>query len=77
MLTPTKCRTSLNWGPDGYLYGLNGVFNEAHIQQHGKDFRFTCAMYRIDPRTRDFDLFCEGTSNPWGIAWDPEGNAFS
>ncbi len=67
---------SLTWGPDGYLYGLNGVFNEAHIQQNGKDFRFTCALYRINPRTREFEIFCEGTSNPWGLAWDPEGSAF-
>ena len=67
---------SLTWGPDGYLYGLNGVFNEAHIKQNGKDFRFTCAMYRIDPRTRKFQMFAEGTSNPWGIAWDTEGSAF-
>jgi putative heme-binding domain-containing protein len=67
---------SLTWGPDGYLYGLNGVFNEAVVKQRGKEFRFTCAMFRINPRTRDFELFCEGTSNPWGIAWDPEGSAF-
>ena len=67
---------SLTWGPDGCLYGLNGVFNEAHIQQNGHDFRFTCAMYRIDPRTREFSLFCQGTSNPWGIAWDSEGSGF-
>ncbi|MEX0819774.1 MAG: PVC-type heme-binding CxxCH protein [Pirellulaceae bacterium] len=67
---------SLNWGPDGYLYGLNGVFNHSHVKQNGKDFKFTCAMFRIDPRTREFELFAEGTSNPWGIAWDPEGSAF-
>jgi putative heme-binding domain-containing protein len=67
---------SLTWGPDGYLYGLNGVFNEAVIKQHGKEFRFTCAMYRINPRTREFEVFCEGTSNPWGIAFDPHGSAF-
>jgi putative heme-binding domain-containing protein len=67
---------SLTWGPDGYLYGLNGVFNEAVIKQHGKEFRFTCAMYRINPRTREFEVFCEGTSNPWGIAWDAHGSAF-
>lgn len=67
---------SLTWGPDGYLYGLNGVFNEAVVKQNGKEFRFTCAMFRINPRTRQFELFCEGTSNPWGIAWDPEGSAF-
>ena len=34
-------------------------------------------MFRIDPRTRDFEVFCEGTSNPWGIAWDKEGSAFA
>ena len=67
---------SLTWGPDGCLYGLNGVFNEAHVQQNGHDFRFTCAMYRIDPRTRELSLFCQGTSNPWGIAWDQEGSGF-
>src|SRR5579872_1034714 len=67
---------SLNWGPDGFLYGLNGVFNPAHVHSGGHDYNFTCAMYRIDPRTRRFELFCEGTSNPWGIAWDDVGSAF-
>jgi glucose/arabinose dehydrogenase len=67
---------SLGWGPDGYLYGLNGVFNNSHVKQNGKDFQFTCAMFRIDPRTRKFEVFAEGTSNPWGIAWDPQGSAF-
>ncbi len=67
---------SLTWGPDGWLYGLNGVFNPAHIKQNGKDFKFTCALFRIHPRTREFQLFCEGTSNPWGVAWDDEGSAF-
>ena len=37
---------------------------------------FTCALWRLHPRTREFELFAEGTSNPWGIAWDPEGSAF-
>ncbi|WDI40172.1 PVC-type heme-binding CxxCH protein [Bremerella sp. P1] len=67
---------SLTWGPDGYLYGLNGVFNYCHVKHRGQDFVFTCAMFRIDPRTREFELFCEGTSNPWGIAFDPNGQAF-
>jgi putative heme-binding domain-containing protein len=67
---------SLTWGPDGYLYGLNGVFNQAHVRSGDKDYQFTCAMFRIDPRNRRFELFCEGTSNPWGIAWDDLGSAF-
>ena len=67
---------ALTWGPDGCLYGLNGVFNRSVVKQDGRVFDFTCAMFRIDPITKKFDLFCEGTSNPWGIAFDHEGSAF-
>jgi putative heme-binding domain-containing protein len=67
---------SLTWGPDGYLYGLNGAFNPAHVRSGNREFNFTCAMFRINPRTRRFELFCEGTSNPWGIAFDDIGSAF-
>ncbi|MFM9960803.1 MAG: PVC-type heme-binding CxxCH protein, partial [Planctomycetaceae bacterium] len=106
---------SLTWGPDGWLYGLNGVFNyskvtypkdspwlkerilkpnatEEEIKANprlykttgireppdGKpsEFTFTCAMFRIHPRTREFQIFAEGTSNPWGIAFNDEGEAF-
>jgi len=68
---------SLTWGPDGWLYGWNGVFNRSHVNHRGKTYDFTCAIFRIHPRTREFELFCEGTSNPWGIAWDTEGSAFA
>src|SRR5579872_5445331 len=67
---------SLTWGPDGWLYGLNGVFNQSRVRTGNKDYQFTCAMFRIHPRTREFQIFCEGTSNPWGIAFDNEGSAF-
>ena len=68
---------SLTWGPDGWLYGWNGVFNPSRVEQGGKTHEFTCAIFRIDPKTRKFELFCEGTSNPWGIAIDPEGSLFA
>lgn len=76
---------SLTWGPDGWLYGLNGVFNPAHVvygpknpnfKEGQKPWDFTCAMFRIHPKTREFQVFCEGTSNPWGIAFNDEGEAF-
>lgn len=67
---------ALTWGPDGFLYGLNGVFNPGRIEQDGRVFDFTCVMFRIDPRTKKFELFCEGTSNPWGVTFDAEGSAF-
>lgn len=68
---------SLTWGADGWLYGWNGVFNPSHIEYRGKTFDFTCAIFRIHPVTRDFELFCEGTSNPWGIAVNTEGELFA
>ena len=67
---------SLTWGPDGWLYGLNGVFNACKVESQGKVHEFTCALFRINPRTRKFELFCEGTSNPWGVTFDPNGSAF-
>jgi len=76
---------SFTWGPDGWLYGLNGVFNYCDVT-YGKDnpnakpghpgWKFTCALFRIHPRTREFQIFCEGTSNPWGLAINDKGDFF-
>ncbi len=66
---------SLTWGPDGWLYGLNGVFNQSRVASEGREYRFTCALFRVHPRTRRFEVVCEGTSNPWGLAWDSDGSA--
>ena len=67
---------SLTWGPDGWLYGLNGVFNHSHVKHKGKEYKFTCALFRIHPKTKDFEIFCEGTSNPWGLAINENGDFF-
>src|SRR5262245_56085163 len=67
---------TLTWGPDGWLYGLNGVFNPARVSAKGKRHDFDAALWRYHPRTRDFELFAEGTSNAWGLAFDSQGNAF-
>lgn len=76
---------ALTWGPDGWLYGLNGVFNNCYVKYAAENpnftadhpgWHFTAAMFRINPHTKEFQIFCEGTSNPWGIAFDKEGSAF-
>ncbi len=76
---------SLTWGPDGWLYGLNGVFNYSDVKYAETNpnfdpehpgWKFTCAMFRIHPRTRKFEIFAEGTSNPWGIAINEDGEFF-
>jgi len=66
---------SLTWGPDGWLYGMNGVFNECRIVSKGREFKFNCALWRLHPGTREFEIVSEGTSNPYGLAWDSEGAA--
>jgi putative heme-binding domain-containing protein len=67
---------SLTWGPDGWLYGLNGVFNQCSIQSNnGKRYDFNCALWRVHPRTHEFQIVAEGTSNPYGLGWDSEGSA--
>ncbi|HLU47361.1 MAG TPA: PVC-type heme-binding CxxCH protein, partial [Planctomycetota bacterium] len=66
---------SLVWGPDGWLYGLNGVFNRSRVVSGDKTFDFTCALYRIHPRTREFRIVSEGTSNPWGLIFERDGQA--
>ena len=67
---------SLTWGPDGWLYGLNGVFNQCRVRSNnGKEYQFNCALWRVHPRTHEFQIISEGTSNPYGVAWDTEGSA--
>ena len=76
---------SLTWGPDGWLYGLNGVFNYCDVHYGPKNpnfkadhpgWKFTCAVWRIHPRTKEFQIWAEGTSNPWGIAFNDDGEMF-
>jgi putative membrane-bound dehydrogenase-like protein len=69
---------SLTWGPDGWLYGMNGVFNHSHVQSpaDGKVYDFTCAIWRYHPITKKFELFAEGTSNPWGLDYNRQGDWF-
>ena len=77
--------SALTWGPDGWLYGLNGVFNRSHVRYPEANphyeadhpgWPFTCAVWRLHPETLEFQIFAEGTSNPWGIAINAVGDFF-
>ena len=68
---------SLTWGPDGWLYGMNGVFNPTSLTNQGIKFDFTCAVWRWHPKTKKFELFAEGTSNPWGLDYNLQGDWFN
>jgi len=63
---------TFQWGPDGRLYGLHGVFTTSEVQ----GVRLDAAVWRYDVRAQRFEVFAEGTSNPWGMDFDTEGNCF-
>ena len=61
---------SLQWGPDGWLYGAQGSTVTAHI----RGVTFQQGIWRYHPRTRQFELFAEGGGNTWGADFDRHGN---
>lgn len=62
----------LTWGPDGWLYGVNGSTTTCNIR--GIEFQQGC--WRYHPTTREFELFCEGGGNTYGLTFDENGNLF-
>ncbi len=62
----------LTWGPDGWLYGVNGSTTTCRIR--GIEFQQGC--WRYHPLTQEFELFCEGGGNTYGLTFDENGNLF-
>ena len=60
---------SLTWGPDGWLYGCQGSTVTANIR--GTEFQQ--GVWRYHPLTHEFELFCEGGGNSWGLDFDRHG----
>jgi len=61
------------WGPDGWLYGLHGIFTNSAVkpaaQLDGPETRINGGVWRYHPKQKKFEVFAEGTSNPWGMDW--------
>jgi putative membrane-bound dehydrogenase-like protein len=68
------------WGPDGWLYMTHGVFTYSTVRQmddpEDDGVEMNAALARYHPRTQRFEVFADGTSNPWGVDFDRAGNAF-
>ena len=70
------------WGPDGWLYMTHGVFTHSKVRDpnaHDPDgfgVQMDAALARYHPRTKKFEVFADGTSNPWGVDWNERGDAF-
>ncbi len=68
------------WGPDGWLYGCHGVFTHSRVGKPGtpddERMPLNAAIWRYHPTRHEFEVFAEGTSNPWGVDFDDHGQAF-
>jgi putative membrane-bound dehydrogenase-like protein len=71
---------AFTWGPDGWLYGCHGVFTHSVVGKPGtadKDrTKINAGVWRYHPTSHRFEVFAEGTSNPWGVDFDEHGQAF-
>lgn len=68
------------WGPDGWLYGCHGVFTHSNVGKPGapdsERQRINAGIWRYHPIRHEFEVFCHGTSNPWGVDFNDYGQAF-
>jgi len=68
------------WGPDGWLYAGHGRTSPSDVGPPGTpaDKRIHCdgGIYRIHPVKKTFEVFADGTTNPWGVDYDEYGQFF-
>ena len=68
---------TFRWGPDGWLYGCHGIFVESKVGKPGTPESERTSMnggvWRYHPKKHRFEVFAHGTSNPWGIDFDENG----
>ncbi len=71
---------SFIWGPDGWLYGCHGIFTHSRIGKPGtpddQRIPMNAAVWRYHPVRHEFEVFAEGSSNPWGVDFNDYGHAF-
>jgi putative membrane-bound dehydrogenase-like protein len=72
---------SFTWGPDGWLYGTHGVFTQSNVGKPGgsdaERQKVNAGIWRFHPTKHIFEVFAEGTSNPWGLDFNDYGHAFT
>ena len=72
---------SFIWGPDGWLYGCQGVFTYSNVGKPGapdsERTPLNCCVWRYHPVRHKFEVFTHGTSNPWGLDYDEHGEFFT
>ena len=71
---------SLEWGPDGWLYGVNGSTTTGKVKcpTTGKLIEWKGQMvWRYHPDTKHFEIYAEGGGNTFSVEIDSKGRVFS
>ena len=70
----------LKWGPDGWLWGCNGILSNSRVGKPGtpdaERVAINCGVWRYHPTRAVFEAVAHGTTNPWGLDFDDLGEAF-
>ena len=71
---------TFHWGADGWLYGCHGVFVNSNVGKPGataeQRTKINAGVWRFQPEKEVFEVFAHGTSNPWGMDWNEDGELF-
>ncbi len=71
---------NFTWGPDGWLYGTQGIFTHSKVGAPGtpaeERIPINAGVWRYHPTRKIFERWCEGVSNQWGMDWNDRGEAF-
>jgi len=72
--------SGLIWGPDGWLYGRHGIVDTSYPGVPGtpKEERpfMNCGVWRYHPTKHLVEVVCNGTTNPWGLDYNEDGQFF-
>ena len=70
----------LTWGPDGWLYGTQGIYTLSNVGRPGAPAnerqKLDAGVWRYHPTKKRFEVYAEGASNQWGVDWNDRGQAF-
>lgn len=71
---------SFVWGPDGWLYGNQGVFTHSNVGRPGARDQdripLNACVWRYHPTKKIFEIFAAGMSNQWGLDFNDVGDSF-
>lgn len=71
---------SLEWGPDGWLYGVNGSTTTGKVKNpaNGETVAWQGQMvWRYHPIEKHFEIYAEGGGNTFSLEIDAKGRVFS